>query len=710
MGVRHTPLPEVFGRYRILRRLGRGGMGTVYLAQDTQLDRPVALKVPHFAATDGPKVLERFYREARAAATLSHPNICPAYDVGEVNGTHYLTMAYVEGKPLSEYLQPGKSVAQRQAAALVRKLALALHEAHARGVIHRDLKPANVMINQRREPIIMDFGLARRLNKEGVRLTKAGSIVGTPAYMAPEQVSGDGSQVGPGCDIYSLGVILYELLTGRLPFDGPLTAVLVQVLTQAPVPPSKHRPDLDAGLEAICLKAMAKKIEERHASMSEFAQALADYLRSPDGGGPGSKPALKPAAANVSADLGPVEPPAAPAVVRRRLGPGAWITAAGAAALVAVLGIALLMRTEYGTVRIELSDPQAKVEVQVDGTVIDVAGLDRPVRFQVGERHLHVSGEGYETKSERFTVRRGENPALKVALIRKEAPAVGKSDQGSDFYARGVSGEWEPMRDSAGQILEGLGACLSSDGRELFLPKRSGQPSGWSDIFLARRRSVRNAFDPPVRQRQINPNLNNFGPLFGSDDLEIFFVASATPQDRSSLKVFRATRPARMADFGTAEPVGTFAFDWVRGISPDGRISFLKKPNDPVVYRAVRTDDGKSRTGEATNLPPLRVGVSSPATPVASANDGALVFAQDVGGKIWLAGARPLGNGAQYSQPTRLFAVGATGKAPLSLALSADCRVVIGSMNGELIALRLPESVAHRMANILGRNATSAAD
>jgi hypothetical protein len=556
----------------------------------------------------------------------------------------------------------------------------------------------------------MDFGLARRVNKEGIRLTKTGAILGTPAYMAPEQVSGDSSRAGPGCDIFSLGVILYELLTGQLPFDGPLTAVLVQILTQAPVPPSKHRPDLDPGLEAICLKAMAKKIEERHASMSEFAQALAGYLRTPAGSGPGTKPALKTTAANVSADFGPVEPPAAPAVVRRRLGPRAWIMAAGAAALAAVLGIALLNRTEYGTVRIELSDSQAKVEVKVDGTVIDVAGLDKPVRFQVGERHLQVSGEGYETKSELFTVRRGENPVLKVTLIRKEAPAIGKSDQGPDFYARGVSGEWQPMRDSAGQILQGLGACLSSDGRELFLPKQSGQPSGWSDIFLARRHSITNAFDPPVRQRQINPNMNNFGPVFGRDDLEIFFVASATPQDRSSLKVFRATRPARMADFGTAEPVEMFAFDWVRGISPDGRISFLKKPNDPVVYRAVRTDDGMSRTSEATNLPPLRVGVSSPATPVASANDGALVFAQDVEGKIWLAGAHPLGNGAQYSQPTRLFAVGATRKAPLSLTLSADCRVVVGSMNGELIALRLPESVANRVASILGRRATSGAD
>ncbi len=210
-GPRPAPaeLAGQFGRYRIDRLLGRGGMGSVYLAHDTQLDRPVALKVPHFTPEDGPEILERFYREARAAATLAHPNICPVYDVGEVGGVPYLTMAYVEGKPLAAFLKDGKPVLAAQAAAVVRKLALALQEAHARGVLHRDLKPANVMINARKEPVIMDFGLARRVNKEEVRLTRKGAVLGTPAYMSPEQVGGDPDAVGPRSDVYSLGVILY---------------------------------------------------------------------------------------------------------------------------------------------------------------------------------------------------------------------------------------------------------------------------------------------------------------------------------------------------------------------------------------------------------------------------------------------------------------------------------------------------------------------
>ncbi len=230
-------LPTAFGRYRLLRLLGKGGMGLVYLAHDSQLDRPVALKVPHFAAAEGSQVLERFYREARAAATILHPNICPLYDVGAIDGVPYLTMAYVEGKPLAEFAV-ARPLTPRQAALLLRKLALALAEAHKRGVIHRDLKPGNVMIDRRGEPMVMDFGLARRARGGDARLTQLGTALGTPAYMPPEQISGDVAAMGPGSDVYSLGVILYELLTGRLPFSGDAMAMLSQVLLDEPSPPS----------------------------------------------------------------------------------------------------------------------------------------------------------------------------------------------------------------------------------------------------------------------------------------------------------------------------------------------------------------------------------------------------------------------------------------------------------------------------------------
>jgi len=279
-------LPRRFGRYRVLELLGQGAMGTVYLVRDTQLHRQVALKVPHVRPGDAdgthdPGVLGRFYREAHAAAILRHPNLCPVYDVGKIDGVPYLTMAYVRGRPLSRYIDRNRPLSPRWVAVLVRKLALALQAAHDKGVLHRDLKPSNVMISADRQPMIMDFGLAWRLDRcdSDVRLTRIGLVLGTPAYMSPEQLSGRVEDLGPRCDVYSLGVILYELLTSRCPFEGPEAVVLAKVLFTEPERPTIHRPDLDPRLEAICLKAMAKRDDERYATMSELAAALGEYLR-----------------------------------------------------------------------------------------------------------------------------------------------------------------------------------------------------------------------------------------------------------------------------------------------------------------------------------------------------------------------------------------------------------------------------------------------
>jgi serine/threonine protein kinase len=275
-------LPEQFGRYRIIKRLGQGGMGSVYLAQDTHLERPVALKVPDFGNHEDPEARRRFLEEARTAATLDHPYLCPVHDAGEIEGQLYLTMAYIEGQSLAVLIGT-EGWPQRQVAAMVGKLALALQEAHKQKVIHRDLKPANVMIKttgQRREPVIVDFGLAHRDNPQEQRLTRSGQVMGTLGYMAPEQIRGDLKEIGPASDIYALGVILYELLTGRLPFSGSGLAIAGQILTQAPLPPSRHRSDLDPALEAICLKAMAKAIGDRYTSMGELAAALTGFLHS----------------------------------------------------------------------------------------------------------------------------------------------------------------------------------------------------------------------------------------------------------------------------------------------------------------------------------------------------------------------------------------------------------------------------------------------
>jgi serine/threonine protein kinase/WD40 repeat protein len=384
-------LPKQFGRYEIIKRLGQGAMGAIYLAYDPKLDRQVALKVPQFELGTDPEVVQRFYREARAAATIEHPNICPIYDVGEVNGIHYLTMAHIEGRPLSAFVQNGKPFPERQAAAVVRKIALALQEAHARGVIHRDLKPANIMINQRKEPVIMDFGLARQLNKDDPRLTHSAYLVGTPAYAAPEQVRAQGETLGPGCDIYSLGVIFYEMLTGQLPFQGPLMAVLGQILTQEPESPSKHRPDLDRRLETICLKAIAKKVEDRFGTMSDLAAALTDYLRR------AGEPAQR---------------------ISRRL---LWISTAAALLLVTAgvvtFGIITII-TDTGEVEIATDDPNIKVEVTQAGrqlTIVDVK-TNKKIELKSGQYELRLAegAEDLRLVTDKLILMRGDKRSVEV--------------------------------------------------------------------------------------------------------------------------------------------------------------------------------------------------------------------------------------------------------------------------------------------------------
>jgi formylglycine-generating enzyme required for sulfatase activity len=366
-------LPEPFGRYRILKQLGQGGMGSVYLAYDTHLQRRVALKVPHLEPGDA-TVLQRFYREARAAATLHHPNICPVHDVGEQEGIPYLTMAFIEGRTLAARLQDDGPLPQREAAEIVRKLALALQEAHARGLIHRDLKPANVMIDHRGEPVVMDFGLARQADRQSARLTQRGSFMGTPAYMPPEQIRGEVDAMGPGMDIYGLGVVLNELLTGRLPFEGPLEVVVAKILTQSAPPPSAYRPDLHPDLEAVCLRAMQNEIAARYANMAEMARALAAYLR-PAGipvavaaPVPVSKPAVsKPLRPTVTEPFGRCPAAPRPPTVQRSAATGFGFGCAVAAVLgiVGLLGVAFVGALVLGPGR---AAPKDAVKDQKDGT------------------------------------------------------------------------------------------------------------------------------------------------------------------------------------------------------------------------------------------------------------------------------------------------------------------------------------------------------
>lgn len=263
------------GRFHLREVLGQGASGRVYRAFDPQLDREVALKVPLFGPSDTKRV-RRFLAEAKSAARLRHPNIVPVYESGDAGGQFFIAAQFVAGQTLAQRIESGP-IGVREAAEWVRALADALNYAHGEGIIHRDIKPENILLDGKNQPQIMDFGLAKRTSDDS-SLTVDGSILGTPAYMSPEQARGNQAQIGPASDQYSLGAVLYELLTGNRPFDGPAHSVLACVLKEEPAPPCSIRPDTPRDLQAICQKAMCKEASGRYASAAELGEDLSRWL------------------------------------------------------------------------------------------------------------------------------------------------------------------------------------------------------------------------------------------------------------------------------------------------------------------------------------------------------------------------------------------------------------------------------------------------
>jgi serine/threonine-protein kinase len=328
----------VDGRYRVLRRIGSGGMADVWLAEDAHLQRPVALKILHRRFAQDSEFVERFRREAEAAAGLQHPNIVAVFDRGSYEGTYYIAMQYIEGPTLKQLIDSG--LAPDQAVAMVRQVLEAARFAHRKGIVHRDLKPQNVLVDGDGKAVVTDFGIARAGVSE---ITQTGSVMGTPHYLSPEQAQG--FDVTAVSDLYSIGVILYEALTGRVPFEADsAVAVAMKQVSQTPQRPSSINPQVSPALDAVVMRALEKDPGERFQNADAFIAALDAAMKEPGGAGGGTAAfaALPPVVAVPEEAAADELDPEEEARKRRRR----WIAAAVAAVLIGLLiGFALTRDT-----------------------------------------------------------------------------------------------------------------------------------------------------------------------------------------------------------------------------------------------------------------------------------------------------------------------------------------------------------------------------
>lgn len=520
-GITDVPTDDQFGDYRLLEPIGQGGMGVVFRARQISLNRVVALKMIRAGRFSTPGEIERFALEAEAAAGLTHPGIVPVFEIGEEDGHHYYTMALVNGLSLADRLKDaGGPFEPKPAAELVLRVADAVQYAHEHGVIHRDLKPANILLDENAAPHVVDFGLAKQIETES-GLTNTGQVLGTPSFMSPEQAAGGTTRVGPAADVYSLGAVLYALLTGRAPFSAAsVTETIRQVLHDEPVRPRQLNSALPKDLETICLKCLAKDPLRRYASAQDLADELSRYLA--------GRPIL----------ARPVGSFATMARWCRRNRLAASFMAFVAIFIPTVIGALLLMNIrlsqESASARFEkqMADHSfraAKQAVDEQFTLVsEETLLDRP-GMQPLRRQLLLGAKKYY---EEFLATRGDDPTVQVetALINFRLGVITatlSTDGDRDAYAeanqyfataRRIYERQANQEDP--QVLEGLGHVWTRIGQ---VANKSHQDQQEREAFRMalqfRTRSAEVASNPENLRLLANAHMNLGQALLPADPL-----------------------------------------------------------------------------------------------------------------------------------------------------------------------------------------------
>ncbi len=557
---------RTLGRYELKKVLGQGGFGRVYLAFDPQLERDVAIKVLTQVVNNQVRV-QRFLTEAKAAARLRHPYIVPTFESGKEDNRYYIASEFIEGTLLSDEATRS-SLDERGAVDCVRKLATALAYAHENNVVHRDIKPQNIIVDAAGEPHLMDFGLARRTDEES-NLTTDGAMLGTPAYMSPEQARGDFGKVGPASDQYSLGVVLYQLLTGQTPFDGLPHLVVTQVANGDVPPIHSIRPDVSADVAAVCEKSMQKLPGDRYASCKEFADDIAAWLN-------GMPVAARP--------LNSVQQAIRFVGQHRLIASMTSVTLC----LFAVLGVCVWQL--FGGPESNLAAPQTALKIQSNvetatdpepekSAVLDTTDASTAMAPETAEPNETTTA----TNSNADAVQQ-EVPAISPAL---PVSAVSEIDAGIAALL-GESSGWEWGSPEPAVWVGGKGhytgtPAISMDGLTVAVASLRPGGAGTSDIWVTRRNNLSDAWPELTNPgHAINSVVADWSPALSPNGDALYFH-SHRPGGRDG-NIWISEWDAAALKWKDAvklpESVNTTGIEQQPAISPDG-LEFIVWSNGP---------------------------------------------------------------------------------------------------------------------------------